>query len=523
MAYIRGRSGTILLAGGFAAWLVVILLLPPRIPGGDFICFKDPGVNLAFGEGLVERLSPANHTVEPRFYSNYPPLFPVLYGAYVYVVGLGPKTDEIFDLLLIASATVLFWASISEPVGAKTPLRFSVWTLALTILLLPIGPFWTQRERPDYLAFIAAALSFLIVSSRKRARRVLLAGFVAGLNIFISPYGFVLSCLGLVCLAIFAEDAVRLRSSLRVLLLSAAGMLPPVLCLLLVYLQSDPSALMRLVASGSGQSTQGHAGLGYFVTLLTGDVHGFMAAFSRFDSFRYKWMLCHLLFVSAIVTACVLWSPTYKLVPGWFWRLGSLLIITAVPILIFPYQPCYMSLTAAVIVLLFVRIFPSRDFGPPVAVISLACIAIIALPFTCREFVLAYVAHPSFRALQRRADELAGSAERPLLTAISAPTYFAFKRQGFVVADISYIVDPRPFDLFVFNFNNALVGGEHKYPHWWHANDFQCIYSPPKEERPRLMHFTVGSRVASWLGEIWRWRRPNDSGAVDQSCASSSR
>src|SRR5438045_1153338 len=102
------RIGIGLAFGVFVLWALYLAVSPPRIPSGDVICFKDPGINLARGEGLVSRLDPGNPTLEPKAYSNYPPLFPVLYAGFVRVFGINAKADEWFDFLITACASLLF-------------------------------------------------------------------------------------------------------------------------------------------------------------------------------------------------------------------------------------------------------------------------------------------------------------------------------------------------------------------------------------------------------------------------------
>src|SRR6187431_2126980 len=159
------KTGAIAFAAGIATWMMFLLWSPPRLPGGDITCFKDPGINLAQGRGLVELVTPANPTLQPRFYSNYPPLFPALYGFYVSLAGVSAKADEIFDFALTAIAAALFWFFVTPRYGDRRCKVPSLMMAGTLIMMLPIGPFWTQRERPDTLGFILMMASLWVARS----------------------------------------------------------------------------------------------------------------------------------------------------------------------------------------------------------------------------------------------------------------------------------------------------------------------------------------------------------------------
>lgn len=500
------KRGGLALSIGLLVWGAFFILTPPRIPGGDFICFKDPGVNLARGEGLVERASPANHSLEGKFYGNYPPLFPTLYGIYVYLVGLSPKSDQMFDFFIAAAAAVLFRRCLTRH-GMAAPRLANNSILVLTILLLPVGPFWTQRERPDYLAFVIIASSFLLLPRTRAPFSYFLVGLVTGVNVLISPYAFVSNCIAL-CFVLLLRDRFA-RSEPKKFLTHvwwlALGASLPLAGLFVILWMFDPSSLTRLTSSGLGHSTAGRAGIGYFLRLLSGDVDGFLAAFSRYDSFRYKWMLCHLLF-TAVTTAVAAFILARKTTRARQWLSpAALLALAALPLCVFPYQPCYMSFTAALVLLLFWELTRhSVQVSMWIVATSLAVMAGAALPFTARDFFVAYSARASYQTMERVVQEIPRHAERPLVAAVSAPAYFVFKRDGFVVQDLAYLRRAEGIDVLAVSFNGEKIEGPRNYPEWWQAEELQLVHFPNLDSTPRLFGIPVYRRVATWETAIFR-------------------
>jgi hypothetical protein len=66
-----------------ATWFFVdAFVLPPNFGGTDIYYFKDAGINFAQGLGFVTRFTFGNPTFEYQAYSQYPPLYPLLFGVF---------------------------------------------------------------------------------------------------------------------------------------------------------------------------------------------------------------------------------------------------------------------------------------------------------------------------------------------------------------------------------------------------------------------------------------------------------
>lgn len=435
------KVGAIIALIGLAAWLVVILLSPPRLPGGDLICFKDPGINLARGEGLVSRLDPSNSTLTPKLYSNYPPLFAILYAGFVRGFGVGVKPDEVFDFLGCAFASILFWFSVSS--GGRG--RASFILLAILLLILPIGPFWSQRERPDALAYSLVLLSMLALNRRDMRWSFLFAGLFAGLNCCLSPYGGMLS---VASVGLLGFDRLR-RTQYRCLfspLFFIPGFVIPIAILLALAWRYDPEAPFRFLSVASGGSTHGQAGLGYFLSIFRGAPGEFFAAFSRFDSLRYKIMLGHLIFVMGLVAFFVLQNRrTFREASAQLVLFG-IVGLGFVPMILFPYQPCYTSLTAATVLALLARFaYVNAWRVDRVSWITLIGVTFIALPaglYFARETALLGKAAVSYQRMDSIIAAQADATASPALAATTPHCYFAFKTRRFEVVDLAYLNQP---------------------------------------------------------------------------------
>lgn len=481
-------------------WLIAILFSPPRLPGGDLICFKDPGINLARGEGLVSRLDPSNDTLTPKLYSNYPPLFAILYAGFVRGFGVGVKADEVFDFLGCASASILFWFAASP--GLRRTISFAL--LAVLLLILPIGPFWSQRERPDALAFSLVLMSMIALNGRDMRWSFLSAGFFAGLNCCLSPYGAILSVLAV---ALLGLDRLR-RNHLRCwfcILFSGLGFALPIVTLLALAWRYDAQAPLRFLAVASGRSTHGHAGLGYFLSIFQGEPGRFFAAFKRFDSVRYKIMLGHLLVVIGAM-AFFAWRHRRNVRDASTWLvLLGMLGVGFVPLVLFPYQPCYTSFTAAFILALLARfVYVNGWDSKAVSWLMLLGVGFIAFPaglYFARETAWLGKAAISHRRIDAAIAALEDPTSPPPLVASTPHCYFAFKTRRFEVVDLAYLAAPeqirrvRYFDIPSLPVENARAEIEKLR----RVIPLEIAYQPAAEYKSPLLTGRFSYTWESWI------------------------
>jgi hypothetical protein len=522
------KIGAMVFAVGIALWMVFIFFSPPRLPGGDVTCFKDPGINLAQGKGLVEIATPGNPTLTPRFYSNYPPLFPALYGLYVTQFGVSAKADSLFDFILSAGACVLFWFFVSPRYADRRGRVPCLILLGLLLMLLPVGPFWTQRERPDALGFIVVMASLWMGRGGLTPKRAFLAAFIAGIGSLISPFTFVLNgiAIGFIIL-IDGGPLLALRRPynskfLRLVAAACAGVVIPVASLFLVQWLNDPETVARFISNVMGKSSQGKAGAGYFASLLAGDFRTYISAFSRFDSFRYKWMLAHLIFVAAVTTICLIRAHTRTPTAQTRWQPLATIGLAAIPLLVFPYQPCYMSLSAAMVMILF-ALLSGKNTDPGklpdcwVALAGITFIALVAAPFMLREFVFAFQARDSYQKSIAIIRQFGSAPNRRChFVAANATSYFLFKQAGFEVVEVAYLQQPADIarmDMFAFNTRDEAS----HFPDWWEEDKMETVYLADKSPDLRLFGFTIkdvklfGINIykscATWEPNLYRYKQ----------------
>ena len=480
------RVGAIAFAVAVTVWIIFICLSNPRMPSGDVTCFKDPGINLAQGRGLVELVTPANPTLTPKFYANYPPLFPAIYGLYVSTFGVSGTADEVFDLILSAGAAILFWFFVTPRHADRRGRVPSLILLGILIIMLPVGPFWTQRERPDSLGLIVMMASLWITRSRLTPKRVFMASFIAGIGCLVSPFTFVMNGIALGFILLMEGGSLlpfRSPSSRRLMSLftaAGAGVIIPLASLFLIQWLNDPEAASRFIGNAMGKSTGGKAGTGYLASLLAGDFRTYFGAFSRFDSFRYKWMLAHLIFVIAVTTLYLIHRST----PRSRWQALATLSLAAVPLIVFPYQPCYMSLTAAMVLILFVLLDGKMERQTVlsnrwVTTGGIAFVALVATPYMLREFVIAFDARESYQRSLAMIRQIASDPERHNhIIATTAENYFLFKQAGFETVEIAYLQRPEDIakvNLFAFNYMNGSNAAPYKFPDWWAPDQIEPV------------------------------------------------
>lgn len=522
------KTGTIAFCIGIAAWLIFSLCSPPRFPpSGDFTCFKDPGINLAQGRGLVELATPSNPTLTPKFYSNYPPLFPAIYGLYVALAGVSEKADEIFDFCITAAAAAMFWFFVTPRYGDRQTRIASLMMAGTLILMLPIGPFWTQRERPDTLGFIVVMLSLWVARRDLTPKLAFISTFIAGIGCLVSPFTFAMNglALGFILLVQGASfQPIRrpfVEKFAKLSLAMIAGVVIPLMGLLLIQWLNDPEAIQRFVANATGKTTQGKAGTGYLASLLAGNYHAYFDAFKRFNCFRYKWMLSHLLFVGA-TTAIYLFRVKPMATSSQSRLLFFATMCLAIfPLIIFPYQPCYMSLTAAITLLFFSRAYrQSKPEASSIAWVKLAgvgCLALVATPFLWREIANAIEAHTTYPQALAIIQKVKKASNGPApLVAVSGPYYFLFKSAGFEVVDAGYLSQPEDIarvDLFAFHSDDQTI----HFPDWWEPNKMELVASPTKNTDLKVLGLNLsdvklfGIKIykagSSWMPDLYRYKQ----------------
>ena len=454
-----------------------------------------------------------------KFYANYPPLFPALYGIYVSQFGVSARADQLFDFFLAAGASILFWFFVTPRYITPRERIPCLILLGFLIIMLPIGPFWTQRERPDFLGFIVMMASLWLARGEISPKRIWLAAFVAGFGSLISPFTFAMNGAALGCLILlnggplFSFRGGRNRRFLQLTLAACLGVIIPFASLFLIQWLNDPESVSRFITNALGKTTHGRAGVGYLSSLLAGDFRTYLGAFSRFDSIRYKWMLAHLIIVSVVAVIHLIAANAHSSTPRARSQPLALFAFALIPLLVFPYQPCYMSLTAAMVLLLFVLCSgPNKQQHKVsnhwVPVLGMGFLALVAAPFLFREFFIAFQAKDSYLKTTEMIRHLNTESDRSYhLVASSASSYFLFKQSGFETVEVAYLQQPEDIariDLFAFNAMSKGQGIGQRFPAWWDADKMELVHLAESAPDLKLFGITIYRGGATWEPDLYR-------------------
>jgi hypothetical protein len=189
----------LLLIGGIIFWIALYAIIGPQTLGGDGFHFKDSGINLAIGKGLREVCTCGNPSLEYKYYANYPPVYPFLYGLYVSVVGIGDYQNTYFNLLLQIAKAILIFMIVVRYGTDWTPNQKLIIT-GILVLFLPSA---NSYDRPEDLVIVLFLVSLLFYLQRQPEAVFL----VAGLNLMTSPVCGLISAV--ILLGIYFHDVFK--------------------------------------------------------------------------------------------------------------------------------------------------------------------------------------------------------------------------------------------------------------------------------------------------------------------------
>jgi hypothetical protein len=190
---------TLLLIGGIIFCIALYAIIGPQTPGDDGFDFKDSGINLAIGKGLREVCTFGNPSLEYKYYANYPPVYPFLYGLYVSVVGIGDYQNTYFNLLLQIARAILIFMIVVRYGTDWTPNQKLIIT-GILVLFLPSA---NSYDRPEDLVIVLFLVSLLFYLQRQPEAVFL----VAGLNLMTSPVCGLISAV--ILLGIYFHDVFK--------------------------------------------------------------------------------------------------------------------------------------------------------------------------------------------------------------------------------------------------------------------------------------------------------------------------
>lgn len=192
--YGRLALGLSLLA--WSLFTLFIVLTECRFPGTDVFLFKEAAINFA----LKTKLVASNLVYMPLDtempFAHYPPVYPIVFGLWMKVFGIGLKQSLLFECLLRGLRSVLLgaliWPVLKE---AFTDNKRRIWAALSLCFLVLLSLTSTDDDRPDELALVIGLSSWWLLQKAKHDFDYLLAGLFLGLTGAASPACGV--CIGL--------------------------------------------------------------------------------------------------------------------------------------------------------------------------------------------------------------------------------------------------------------------------------------------------------------------------------------
>jgi hypothetical protein len=339
-----------------AVWIILYACIAPPFGGVDVFIFKDAGANLALNHRFESIPAPFfDGDPAPRFFSWYTPLYPLSYGIWGSVFGVGPYANAYFELALAAVA-LGFTLALALPFTQRSALRR--WLLVGAVMTVPAGGVFYAADRPEILGY-ALSLALLIAWTRSASFRHSAVGIGASSLVFLAhPFAGIMMLIVTGYLTLTeprpagAADGPGLR--LRTALAGLAVFLAVLGVCGLTLFAIDPQALGRFSHHALGSSS----GAGVIRNIGSfGDLIPFYATQWR-HAFLGSSIASLTMAGSLVVCAAVLLLFAIPLLMGAKDRPARvrdglfacfLFVLILIPVLMFPRQNNYYSFTRALV------------------------------------------------------------------------------------------------------------------------------------------------------------------------------
>jgi len=486
--------------------LAVWALLPPELGAVDSGFFKEPGANLALGQGMTAAFGFGNPTAEPHLYAGYPPGLPLLYGGYVWLAGLGPSANAFFELALEAVIVLLAYRLLSRAFEGSP--GWQAWALAILMLLaLPARYTLSQGDRPDAAGLALALLA--LFPGVGTSRRLLGAALLAGLAMTFSLFCGLLAVAGIALRWVLAPHD-RRPAFWRTAALGALGCLLPLTLAVAVLTAIDPSYAARFVAFVSSTTTE-----------VGGDSSGWWQVFIRkSDGLEYQ--------LDAARPAIALIGGTLLLAMARarigstraFLALGLLWATVVFSLAVVPWNKLYAGLAAGLLLPALAVALPASVWSAPrpraVLLLALLLLLLPRLPLEGYRRVVQAGLGPSY---ERMTAFLAGhpledrTGDGAIWIAVDPQLYFLVKPLGHrVFVSNFWQVGPADFtpllDYVALAYGAGGAPQAPRLPTWWSAIEPQLepLYRPDLPQFVTLFGQRLSNSSYSWEAELWQRR-----------------
>lgn len=339
-----------------AVWIILYACIAPPFGGVNVFIFKDAGANLALTHRFESIPAPFfDGNPAPRFFSWYTPLYPLSYGVWASAFGVSPYANAYFELALAAVALGLALA-LALPFTRGSLLRR--WLLLAAVMTLPAGGVFYATDRPEILGY-AMSLGLLIAWTRSTAFRHSAVGIGASSLVFLAhPFAGIMMLIATCYLTLTDPRSPGAADSLGLRVRTTLGGLAVFLAVLgvcgVTLFAIDPQALGRFShhALGSSSGAGVIRNIGSFGDLIPFYVtqwrHAFLGSSITSLTMAGSLVVCAAaLLLFAIRMLIDAKDRSARLRDGLFacFLFGLILI----PVLVFPRQNNYYSLTRALV------------------------------------------------------------------------------------------------------------------------------------------------------------------------------
>ena len=403
----------------------------------DIYYFKDSGINFAEGLGLKTRFTYGNPTFDYRDYSQYPPLYPLIFGVYTKIAGVSAVANQVFNSLIAVLTGLVGFAALHPALASVFGRRYRAGAEVLVGLLCVLtGYYGFTYDRPDGMA-TALGMGALVLALRGTGfASALAAGALCGLALFTSPYAGIWTSFG-VALSLLTPPVGALSFRLRRLFcVGLAGVITVFVILGMLRLWL-PGWFDGFFGVATGSNTHNETGGGYFLALLKGDLSTWWSGFSFAGPETYVPLgkLC-------AVDFALVWTLLVELRGGGgsraLWPL-PLLALSPLSLLTSPYQANYLTMTAGLLLAAWASIEgvtsvkSAVQSRTPLIALLAAFVAniVVTAPFEIRDQLVRWNAGKSIDTAIAFLDSHRGMLESQSgFTAVSPTSYILWRQAG---------------------------------------------------------------------------------------------
>ena len=500
-------------------WFIVdAFILPPGFGTTDIYYFKDAGINFAEGLGLVSRFTFGNPTFDYHVYSQYPPLYPLLFGFFVKLFGASAVANQIFNSLLSVFLGLSAFL-VLKPLAESYTCRFAPYVLAAVFPIVVFTSFFSpEMDRPDALAVSFGLLALAVLNRGFSRRNDFFAGVLCAVASITSPFAGIWTSIA-VALVVTARTyrKLGLRTMPMRLFIAAAGAVSIMLLVgggMVVLLPNWFSAFFGVF---TGTTTHNETGGGYFLALLKGDFRtwasGFPLGFSAFYVGLAKLIAVQGALAAAIVLARFRFGDRWQA-----WPLIGLLAISPLCLISSPYQVYYPPMTAALLLgaaaSMTVGISPApRRYYAAAIGIGFALLSVLSFPYKTREAILRFGTRPSLeRALDFMNCNRATFERTDRLLAVSPTTYILWRQAGIRPLTTIYSGFDDPANRPKLGFIALSYSGSHdpmmpQKPFWLTDREYHLTYQPELPQVAPLFGRLLSQSSQTWESAIYERQR----------------